>query len=137
MKTEGDARLEVGRIGAGIRDTLLREQTAYVAWEPGNGYKYELVIVPWESWEASGPTTFEGQMGPGWVFVARLHTPAVYPVRLWELDGSARCPAPDYCAEKWAERNIVHGSAIHILLAAIAGCEQWCNFADAQVETVV
>lgn len=136
MRTEGDARLEVGRIGDGIRNTLLREQAAYVAWEPGNGTKYELVIVPWESWEASGPTTFESQMGPGWVFIARLHTTAVYPVRLWELDGTARCPAPDYCGEKWARGSGADGCAIHILLAAIAGCEQYCNFADADVATV-
>lgn len=134
MQTEDDARRNVVAIGASIRDTLIDRDVAYVRWEPGNGTGYEFMFIPWEATTDIGSPMFAAQGAPGWVTIARFYSDAVYPVRLWELDGTGRMPDPDYCAEKWAKGSKADGCAIHILLAAIVGLDPWCSFEDADIE---
>lgn len=139
MTTHDEWTQEMDTLGAEIRESLAHEQAAYVRWEPRNGTAYELVIVPWEvvqEAEEGVPTMFGGQMGPGWVWIARLHTAAVYPLRLWEEDGQVggRCPHPSYFAEHWAKGSRADGAALHLLLSAVAGVEPLCSPQDADVE---
>lgn len=137
--THDEWQMALDSLGAEIRETLAHENSAYVRWEPANGTGYELLIVPWDAtveMEEGTPTTFGDQMGPGWVWVARLHTAACYPVRLWEEDGHERARAPhwSYVAEHWANNSKVDGCALHLLLCAIAGVRPQCTPKDADIE---
>lgn len=134
--TTAQTRAEAQELGALIRETLQSEETAYVRWEPGNGTGYELVITPWEAVTSYGTTTapmFDSQMGPGWVFVARMLSPAVYPFRLWEEDGVPHLAHPTYFEEKLGARSHEDGCALHLLFAAIVGEDPMCTWADAGV----
>lgn len=134
MPTVAQSRAAVEGIGAEARAVLLDGRAAHVRYEPGNMTGYELLITPWEAVDTVGARALFCGDSPGWVTVARFgREGGTHGVRLWELDGSPRCPDADYCAEKWAQGHIVDGSAIHLLLCAVAGCEPTCTFTDAHV----
>lgn len=136
--TEEEARAKLDALGALSRSILMDERVAHLVWEPGNMTRYELLLVPWEvametEWDREWPTM--GHNGsPGLVYVCRYGggTGHVYPLRMWELDGTSSVPDHYYCAEKWASSNIADGAAIHLLLSAIAGAEPRCTFEDAR-----
>lgn len=117
-----------------IRESLIQERAVYARWEPGNGTAYEFVITPWEitaeHWNDAQPM-FAPQGAPGWVFVARLFTAQVYPLRLWNVDGSPHLAHPSYFEEKFGNGSREDGCAIHLLFAAIVGEEAMCTFQDA------
>lgn len=137
--TESEWFAELETLGAELRDTLAHEQVAYVRWEPNNGTAYEMLLIPWEATteaEQGVRTIFGDQMGPGWVWVARLHTDAVYPIRLWDEDGhlGGRVPFPDYLAEHLGKsRHSADGAALHLLLSAVAGSDPVCGLKDADI----
>lgn len=135
--TEAEARAKLDALGTSAREALMDGAVAHLRWEPGNMTMYELMLVPWEAtteieWEGrKPPMAWEGS--PGWVYVIRfgLGQGKAYPLRIWELDGSAYIPDADYCAEKWGS-GFPDGAAIQLLLSAIAGIEPLSTFEDAR-----
>jgi hypothetical protein len=99
----------IAALGADARNTLHTNGTVRVEYQPGNGTRYDIVIVNYA--EQVGPARHE--YPDHWIVcVLNFGTSYEFPVG---------APMASYLADKLTLKNDTDGAALHLLLAAISG----------------
>jgi hypothetical protein len=102
---------DIARLGEDARTLLHENGTVRIEYQPGNGTRYDVLIV-----------NYAEQAGP-----ARHTYPDYWTVAIVNFGTSYEFPvgAPlgTYLADKLAHGNDADGAALHLLLAGVSGAE--------------
>lgn len=113
---------EIRDLGRHARELLSVAGTVRIEYQPGNGTRYDVVIVD-GTMPRVGASRYEmGTPTEGQWLVSVLNFGTIYPFPTDEV------PMPNYIAEKLCRSrggtgNLADGAALHELLAAVAGVE--------------
>jgi len=115
---------EIKALGAEASLWLADDGCVRIEFQPGNGTRYDLLVVEPSSQRVGGkPTDAQDER---WV-VAVMNFGTVYEF------GHEAAPYPSYLAEKLTNGNHADAAALHLLLAAMIGHEPNCSLVDAGV----